>query len=141
MTVTIADRHPITARIPIEIDTAEQAGVPLDLIAVVQVDAHHITGLIIDMTRAHVVGSAQLRALRTMREHARDLGIALCVAAPQESVRRLIRLADIAERTPVFPSISAALGACPPPSRSFDVRLGGRIRSPIATDTTSWRES
>jgi len=89
--------------------------VRLDLIAVVRVGAPHLTGLIIDMTRADAVSSAQLRALGTMREHAARLGIGLCVAAPTEGVRRLLHLADLAQRTPVFPSVGAALGAsCPP---------------------------
>ncbi len=112
MTAGTVDRLPITARLPIEIDTAEHARVRLELIVVAQANAHHINGLIIDMTHVRVVGSAQLWAMRTMREHARELGIDLCVAAPLESVRRLLHLADITGRTPVFPSIDAALGAC-----------------------------
>lgn len=94
---------------------AEQAPVRLNLIAVVRADAPHLTGLIIDMTRATAISSAQLRAPGTMREHAAEPGIALRMAAPTESVRRLLHLADLAERTPVFPSIGAALGASRPP--------------------------
>jgi anti-anti-sigma regulatory factor len=136
MTVVAADRRPIAARLPVEINTAEHANVRLDLIAVVHAEAHHVTGLIVDLTRAQAVDSAQLRALRTIDGHACDLGIALCVAAPRASVRRLLRLTDIAERTPVFPSLSAALGACSPPSQPSEPRPGGRARQPIATDTT-----
>jgi anti-anti-sigma regulatory factor len=114
VTPVAGDRPPIMARLPVEIATAEQSPVRLNLIAVVRADAPHITGLIIDMTRSKAVSSVQLRALGTMREHATELGIALCVAAPTEGVRRLLHLADITERTPVFPSIGAAIGAtCP----------------------------
>ena len=111
MTAVAAERKPFTARLPIEIDTAGHELVRLNLIAVVHADAPHVTGLIIDMTSIEFVRAVQLRALRTMREHADELGIALCVAAPLESVRRMLYLADITERTPVFPSISAALTA------------------------------
>jgi anti-anti-sigma regulatory factor len=144
MTVATVERRPITARLPVDIDTMdtdELARVRLDLIAVVHVDAHHVTGLIIDLTRTRVVGSAQLRALRTMHEHACDLGIALCVAAPIESVRRLIYLADITERTPVFPSVGDALGACFPLSQAFDPRRRERAGAPFAPDTADWRRS
>jgi anti-anti-sigma regulatory factor len=136
MTAVATDRKPFTARLPIEIDTAGQATpVRLNLIAVVHADAPHVTGLIIDMTRVEVVRAVQLRALRTMREHADELGIALCVAAPLESVRRLLHLADIAERTPVFPSISAALGACAQPTETPDSRPGERARRPVNLGT------
>jgi anti-anti-sigma regulatory factor len=95
------DRSPIMARISIEITMAEHSPVRLHLIAAIRADAPHITGLIIDMTRINAVSSVQLRALGTMREHAAELGIALCVATPTESVRRLLQLADITERTRV----------------------------------------
>jgi anti-anti-sigma regulatory factor len=139
MTAVAVARKPFTARLPIEIDAAGQAApVRLDLIAVVHADAPHITGLIIDMTRVEAVRAVQLRALRTMRAHAEELGIALCVAAPLESVRRLLYLADITERTPVFSSISAALGACSEPVETPDPRpaLGGRRVIPGTPDRT-----
>ena len=136
MTAVAADRKPFTARLPIEIDTAGQAApVRLNLIAVVHADAPHVTGLIIDMTRVEAVRAVQLRALRTMREHADELGIALCVAAPLESVRRLLYLADITERTPVFPSISAALGACSQPAGTPEPRPDHGGRRPVIPGT------
>jgi len=136
MTAVAAARKPFTARMPIEIDAAGQsAPVRLDLIAVVHADAPHITGLIIDMTRVEAVRAVQLRALRTMRAHADELGIALCVAAPLESVRRLLFLADITERTPVFPSISAALGACTQPVEIPEPRPEGGGRGPVIPGT------
>jgi anti-anti-sigma regulatory factor len=139
MTAIAADRKPFTARLPIEIDTAGHAPVRLNLIAVVHADAPHVTGLIIDMTRVEFVRAVQLRALRTMREHAHELGIALCVAAPLESVRRLLHLADITERTPVFPSISAALGACSQLTEFPEPQLDGggrRLVNPGTPDRT-----
>jgi len=136
MTIAPAGRKPFTARLPIEIDAAGQAApVRLNLIAVVHADAPHVTGLIIDLTRIEVVRAVQLRALRTMREHADELGITLCVAAPLESVRRLLYLADITERTPVFPSISAALGACSQPTETPEPRPDGGGRRPVNPGT------
>jgi anti-anti-sigma regulatory factor len=136
MTAVAQARRPFTARLPIEIDADGRTPVRLNLIAVVHADAPHVTGLIVDMTHVEVVRAVQLRALRTMREHADELGIALCVAAPFESVRRLLYLADIAEHTPVFPSISAALGACSQPAETPGPRLEGGGRRPVVPGTS-----
>ena len=70
--------------------------------------APHINGLVIDMTRTNIIDSSGLQALRTVKVHADDLRVALCVAAPHQDVRRLLRLTDIARRIPVFPSAGAA---------------------------------
>jgi anti-anti-sigma regulatory factor len=122
MAAATAVRQPVTARMSIEIPVAEEVCVRLELVAVLHAPASHISGLVIDLTHTEIVDSAGLCALRALRDHARELGIALCVATPGESVRRLLHLADITGRTPVFASMSAAVNAL------AHARRGGRGR-------------
>jgi len=103
------ERQPVAIRLPMRVDNANEARVRLDLLAILHAIAPHVSGLVLDMTHTSVIDSAGLRALRTVQGHADELEVALCVAAPREDVRRLLRLADIAGRIPVFASVGAAL--------------------------------
>jgi anti-sigma B factor antagonist len=108
------ERQPVTARLPVRVDKANEARVRLDLLAVLHASALHMSGLVLDMTRTTSIDSSGLRALRTVHGHADELGVEVCVAAPHDDVRRLLRLADIAGRIPVFTSVGAALTAWSP---------------------------
>jgi anti-anti-sigma factor len=106
--VTI-ERQPVAIRLPVRVDNANEARVRLDLLAILHAIAPHVSGLVLDMTRTSVIDSSGLRALRTVQGHADELEVAFCLAAPREDVRRLLRLADIAGRIPVFANVGAAL--------------------------------
>jgi anti-anti-sigma factor len=135
MALATAMRQPAIARVPIDIAVADELRVRLELVAVADPHAPHISGLIIDMTHMNIVDSAGLRALQAVRDHASELGIALCVAAPGESVRRLLHLTDLTGRTPVYTSISAAVSACSPPVDTPGFRPDRWADDPIEPDT------
>lgn len=106
-----AGSGPLTAALPRELDAANEARVRLDLLAMLDACAPHISGLIIDMTNTRFIDSSGLRAILTVRARAAELDAALCIAAPSPEVRRFLSLVDITGRIPVFDSVDDALTA------------------------------
>ena len=104
-------RKLLTARLPREVDAANEARVRLDLLAMIDAYAPEVSGLIIDMANTRFIDSAGLRALLVVRARAVELEAALWIAAPNEDVRRFLSLVDIAGTIPVFDSVDTALVA------------------------------
>ncbi|HEV2633581.1 MAG TPA: STAS domain-containing protein [Actinocrinis sp.] len=102
----------LTARLPREVDAANEARVRLDLLAMLDAYAPQIGGLIIDMTTTKFIDSSGLRALLAIRDRAAELSAPLYIAAPSNEVRRFLSLVDITGRIPVFDTVDAALVAC-----------------------------
>lgn len=125
-----AGRRPLVARLPREVDAANEARVRLDLLAALHACAPYVSGLIIDMTHTRLIDSAGLRAHLVVQARAAELAVALCAAAPRQDVRRLLGLVDIAGRMPVFASVGEALTAwspLPEPATAAAQRTPARI--------------
>lgn len=124
--MTGANPKLLTARLPREVDAANEARVRLDLLGMFDAYAPHVSGLIVDMTGTRFIDSAGLRALLVVRARAAELGAALWIAAPSQEVRRFLSLVDIAGSIPVFDSVETAL-----------VAWSGRPEYAAAGDTAS----
>ena len=111
LTPTSDGRKLLTARLPREVDAANEARVRLDLLAMIDAYAPQVSGLIVDMTHTRFIDSAGLRAILAVRAHAVELGAALWSAAPSPEARRFLSLVDIAGTIPVFDSVDIALVA------------------------------
>jgi anti-anti-sigma factor len=103
-----ADHRLISARLPREVDAANQSRVSLDLLGALDAYAPQVSGLIIDMSQTKFIDSAGLRALLAVQARAAGLGTAVWLAAPSQEVRRFLSLVDITGRMPVFDSMDAA---------------------------------
>jgi anti-anti-sigma factor len=105
---------PLAARLPREVDAANEARVRLDLLAMLDAFAADGSGLIIDMAQTRFIDSAGLRAVLVVRTRAAELGTRVCIAAPSQEVRRFLSLVDITGRIPVFDSVAEALSVWSP---------------------------